>query len=100
VRWFAVNAPLVVRGLVITEDGKRGLKGTWRRHAALWHARPDFLAYDVRDLPSGFAHAQQSRGFPVLTWTISDRARLKRGREHAQGLIAEGEGLELALRTH
>jgi glycerophosphoryl diester phosphodiesterase len=100
VRWFALNAPQTVRGLVVTEEGQKGLKATWRRHGALWHAKPDFLAYNVRDLPSGFAHAQQSRGLPVLTWTVSDRARLRRGREHAQGLIAEGEGLELALKTH
>ncbi|MEO6153849.1 MAG: glycerophosphodiester phosphodiesterase family protein [Croceibacterium sp.] len=100
VRWFARNAPAVVRGLVASEQGQSGLKGRWRRHAALWQARPDFLAYDVRDLPSRFAFSQQERGVPVLTWTVSDRPRLQRGRAHAQGLIAEGVGLQLALATH
>ena len=30
----------------------------------LWRARPDFLAYDIRDLPSRFAAAQRRRGLP------------------------------------
>ena len=43
------------------------LKG---REGTLWHARPDFLAYDIRDLPSRFAAGQRRRGLPVLTWTV------------------------------
>ncbi|HKY80169.1 MAG TPA: hypothetical protein VJM09_01690, partial [Sphingobium sp.] len=31
------------------------------RHLSLWRARPDFLAYDIRDLPSRFATAQRSQ---------------------------------------
>jgi glycerophosphoryl diester phosphodiesterase len=98
--WFRKNASNVVRGLVVSEEGGHGRQDRWRRHLALWHARPDFLAYDVRDLPSPFALAQQERGLPVLTWTVSARSSLRRGQVHAQGLIAEGKGLELALATH
>ncbi|MCA1654864.1 MAG: hypothetical protein LC656_12070, partial [Sphingomonadales bacterium] len=50
-RWFARNAPWVLRGLVVTE-AKRRWRGVLARRLALWRARPDFLAYDVRDLPS------------------------------------------------
>ena len=69
-RWFADHAPRITRGLVITEEHARGLRGRAKRHLALWRARPDFLAYDVRDLPSRFAAAQRERGLPVLTWTV------------------------------
>jgi len=69
-RWFADHAPRITRGLVITEEDARGLRGRAKRHLALWRARPDFLAYDVRDLPSRFAAAQRERGLPVLTWTV------------------------------
>jgi glycerophosphoryl diester phosphodiesterase len=69
-RWFALHAARIVRGLVVSEEGKRGLRGRCERHLALWRARPDFLAYDVRDLPSRFAAAQRARGLPVLTWTV------------------------------
>jgi glycerophosphoryl diester phosphodiesterase len=76
--WFARHAPQMLRGLVVTESGRRGARGRIERRIALWRARADFLAYDVRDLPSRFAGAARRRGLPVYTWTVrsgSDRAR-------------------------
>jgi len=91
--WFRRHAPGVVRGLVITEEGARTYSATVKRHLALWRAKPDFLAYDVRDLPSPFAAAQRKRGLPVLTWTVRSPALRKLAAEHADAPIAEGEGL-------
>lgn len=68
--WFAANAPNVVRGLVLTEHGRGGLRGRIERIVSLWRARPEFLAYDVRDLPARAARAARERGLPVLTWTV------------------------------
>ena len=93
VRWFAQTAPRIVRGLVVTEEGHRTLSGRYRRHASLWHARPHFLAYDVRDLPSRFAAAQRARGLPLLTWTVRSEELAERARQHADAPIAEGAGL-------
>jgi glycerophosphoryl diester phosphodiesterase len=89
-RWFARHAPARLRGLVVTEKGRRW-RGLYERHLALWRARPDFLAYDIRDLPSRFATAQRMKGLPVLTWTcrtLTDRARAA---EHANQIIYEAE---------
>ena len=69
-KWFADHAPGVVRGLVVTEENDRGMAGRLRRRLAFRHARPHFLAYDVRDLPSAFAAAHRARGVPLLTWTV------------------------------
>jgi len=91
--WFRAHAPRVVRGLVITEEGARTLSGSARRHLALWQAQPDFLAYDVRDLPSRFAAHQRQRGLPVLAWTVRTPALRARAAEHADAPIAEGEGV-------
>ena len=91
--WFRRHAPGVVRGLVVTEEGARTLSGVWRRHVALWHAKPDFLAYDVRDLPSRFAAAQRRRGLPLLTWTVRNAAQRKVASEHADAAICEGGGV-------
>jgi len=91
--WFRRHAPRVVRGLVVSEEGARTLSGSVRRHLALWHAKPDFLAYDVRDLPSRFAAAQRKRGLPVLTWTVRGSAPRQRAAEHADAPIVEGEGV-------
>ena len=43
-RWFRDHAPRIVRGLVISEEGKGGQRGRLERHIGLWRARPDFLA--------------------------------------------------------
>lgn len=91
--WFARHSPETLRGLVVTEEGSKGLRGDLRRHAALWHARPDFLAYDIRDLPSRFAASQRGRGLPVATWTVRSPELLERARLHADAPIAEGEGI-------
>lgn len=92
-QWFRRLAPHVVRGLVVTEKNARTLSGRVRRHRQLWQARPDFLAYDVRDLPSPFATAQRGRGLPVLTWTVNSAVLRQRARDHADSPIAEGDGL-------
>jgi len=86
--WFARHAPERLRGLVVTEAGRKW-RGLVTRHFALWRSRPDFLAYDIRDLPSSFAEAQRMNGVPVLTWTcrsLEDRARAA---EHASQIIFE-----------
>jgi len=93
VRWFADTARHIVRGLVVTEEGHRTLTGRYRRHASLWHARPEFLAYDVRDLPARFAAAQRARGLPLLTWTVRSEELAARARAHADAPISEGAGL-------
>ena len=91
--WFRRHAPRIVRGLVVSEEDARTLSGDMRRHLALWHAKPDFLAYDVRDLPCPFAAAQRKRGLPLLTWTVRTLALRQRAAEHADAPIVEGEGV-------
>lgn len=88
-RWFHDHAPRIVRGLVITEENDRGLTGRAKRHLSLWHARPDFLAYDIRDLPSGFAGQQRRRGLPVLTWTVRSGDQRESAAQHADQIIYE-----------
>ena len=76
-RWFAAHAPTVLRGLVVTESGKKNLRGRIERRLSLLRSRAHFLAYDVRDLPSAFASAARRAGLPVYTWTVrteEDRA--------------------------
>jgi glycerophosphoryl diester phosphodiesterase len=88
--WFARHAPEVLRGLVVTEQGK-GWRGFVERRLALWRARPDFLAYDIRDLPSRFADAQRDKGMKVLTWTVRTMRDRARAAEHADQIIYEAE---------
>lgn len=92
-RWFARHAPQAVRGLVVTEENERGWWGDLRRHAAFIAARAEFLAYDVRDLPSRFAAGRRARGVPVLTWTVRSPELAARVACHADAAIAEGAGV-------
>jgi glycerophosphoryl diester phosphodiesterase len=89
--WFARHAPARLRGLVVSEQGK-GLRGLVERPLALWRSRADFLAYDLRDLPSRFAQARRANGMPVLTWTVRTMADRARAAEHASQIIYEKEG--------
>jgi len=91
--WFRRHSPRTVRGLVVTEENARTVNGRLFRHWCLWHAKPDFLAYDVRDFPSGFAAAQRKRGLPVLTWTVRSAELREVAGEYADAPIAEGAGV-------
>jgi glycerophosphoryl diester phosphodiesterase len=95
-RWFAKYSPNTVRGLVVTEQKSKSLLGRLQRHGALWTAKPDFLAYDIRDLPSRFAAAQRRRGLPVLSWTVRSAVHRERVAQHADAGIAEGDGIARA----
>ncbi|MFO1261676.1 MAG: glycerophosphodiester phosphodiesterase family protein [Sphingomonadaceae bacterium] len=89
-RWFATHAANVVRGLVITEENEKGWWGKCKRALALRHADPDFLAYDIRDLPSQFAARARAKGLPVLSWTVRRPEHWQSMRQYADAAIFEG----------
>lgn len=84
-RWFARHRPEVLRGLVVTEEG-RPKRGRLKRKLSLWWSRADFLAYDIRDLPSAFA---AGTGLPVGTWTVRTEAQRAIAARHADQIIYE-----------
>lgn len=86
-RWFARHRPDVLRGLVVTEEG-RPERNRLRRRFALWWSRADFLGYDIRDLPSRFAAAS---GLPVATWTVRTDAQRATAAADAEQIIYERE---------
>lgn len=95
-RWFAMQSPRTVRGLVVTEEDDKTIRGAIRRRLWLWHSRAEFLAYDVRDLPSRFAAGQRARGLPLATWTVRNAEQRAVAAEYADAPIAEGAGIEAA----
>jgi glycerophosphoryl diester phosphodiesterase len=86
--WFARHAPQRLRGLVVTERGRKWRGGLARR-LALWRSKADFLAYDIRDLPSRFAEAQRRRGLPILTWTVRSLKDRAKAAQHSDQIIYE-----------
>ena len=96
-KWFADNHPDTPRGLVMSNADTRkivlGLLGPLLRHLALRHARPDFLALDIRDLPNRFAKAQRAHGVPLASWTVRNPELLARALTHVDAAIVEGAGV-------
>ena len=90
-RWFRLHAPQIARGYVVTEENDGGLRGRVKRGLAMRAAHPDFLAYDVRDLPSVFAARVRARGIPVLSWTVRSPDDWAKVQAHADAAIFEGE---------
>jgi len=89
-RWFRTLAPQIVRGLVVTDENRRGPLGLLARHLALRAANPDFLAYDIRDLPNPFVRALRRRGMPVLSWTVRSERDWRTVEAEADAAIFEG----------
>jgi glycerophosphoryl diester phosphodiesterase len=87
--WFAHRVPARLRGLVVSERGKKGLRGRIERRLALWRSRADFLAYDISDLPSSFAAAARRRGVCVYTWTVRTEPERTRAAAQADQIIFE-----------
>ena len=87
--WFAHRSIRRLRGLIVSEQGRRGLRGRIERWVGVRRARPDFLACDIRDLPSAFAAKQRARGLPILTWTVRSEAQRALAAEHADQIVYE-----------
>ena len=76
VRWFAARGSLLPLGLVVSEQGGLTFVQQLKRRLVVRSANADFLALDVRDLPSSLSVRQVARGAPLVSWTIDSAARL------------------------
>ena len=88
--WFARRTPERARGLVLSAQGKPLWRHQIEGALALRIARPDFLAYDIRDLPDIFAARQRARGMPVIGWTVESPGGERALQPHVDALIIEG----------
>jgi glycerophosphoryl diester phosphodiesterase len=95
-RWFARQRPRQLRGLVVTQQGKGRVRGAIARTLAFWLANPDFVACDIRDLPTRFSTCARRRGVPVLSWTVRSAADRARAAAHADQIIFELDDREIA----
>lgn len=92
-RWFAEHEPDVLRGLVVSEQDSRTLMAAIKRKLSVAHARPDFLALDVRDLPSSLARKQAAKGRALFSWTVRSAAQLETALRSGAVPILEGAGV-------
>jgi glycerophosphoryl diester phosphodiesterase len=85
-------APGVVRGLVAERaHGRAGIgrAASYIRHVCA--ARPQFIAYSIRDLPAPVPLAARTLlGVPLLTWTVRSEQDCQRAARWADQIIFEG----------
>ncbi|HEX6957876.1 MAG TPA: glycerophosphodiester phosphodiesterase [Ferrovibrio sp.] len=95
VKWFQKHAPQIVRGQIATDLANMTKGLNWFDKIRLKHALmsgygdPDYLAYDVRDLPSELTAAARRRGIPILSWTVRSATERARAAAHADNIIFE-----------
>ena len=56
--------------------------------------QPDFIAYQILDLPLPWLEAQRKEGMPVIGWTVRAAQQWQTARPHCDNLIFEGIRLE------
>ncbi|MBN9145922.1 MULTISPECIES: glycerophosphodiester phosphodiesterase family protein [unclassified Novosphingobium] len=91
-RWFAQNAPDVVRGMVLESRDMSGWRAKWLMPRRFSAAEIEFLAVDIRGLPHDTV-ARWRETWPIATWTVRRAIQREVALEHADALIAEGDGL-------
>jgi glycerophosphoryl diester phosphodiesterase len=94
VEWFREHAPALPRGQIATRAG--GLKeldasgqAILQRLLEAGYGEPEFVAYDVGDLPSPLTTRAHAQGLPVLTWTVRNAEQWQRAKAHADNPIFE-----------
>lgn len=58
-----------------------------------WKSRPDFIAYELKLLPSAVTTVQRWRGRPLVAWTAETPAEAERARQVADAVIANPASL-------
>jgi glycerophosphoryl diester phosphodiesterase len=94
--WMRRFLPAVPRGLVMTSL-LGGLSFSHHPLLLAAHLLPvirwadaDFLAHDIRHLPSRRSAWMRRHGRPVVTWTVRTRDQLACARAHADAPVFEG----------
>lgn len=99
---LADRAPRLLRGQSAGVDPSLIASRWWYRVAchpsdALWSMRlsnPHFVCFNVDRMPSStVARVRAAR--PVVAWTVRTRAAYERARAHADGIIVEGQAVDL-----
>ncbi len=94
VDWLRAHAPALPRGQIATDAAEYRDRTPLQREQLLQDlaagvGAPDFLAYDIRYLPSDLTRAAREAGRPVLTWTVRTPEQRALARAQAANLIFE-----------
>jgi glycerophosphoryl diester phosphodiesterase len=98
--WIASQKPELLRGqLASTFEGVElaGWKKLLLSNLLMnWTSRPDFVAYELSDVPNAVTTLQRWRGRPLLGWTAENAEDLEHGLETCDSVICNPGALEPA----
>ncbi|MBQ7603006.1 MAG: hypothetical protein IJU58_02580, partial [Clostridia bacterium] len=95
--WFANNAPKYARGLLSSMWRKKNrdvepdipssalVRFATRRLLLFKKAKPDFLNYEIRDLPNRFV--RKHKNIPLLAWVAYNQAEYTDGMTKADNIV-------------
>lgn len=90
---FAESAPRIPRGIfssALRDEGLAFYEVFLLRHLLMnWTAKPDFVAYDIAELPSPGTRLQRMRGRPLLGWTAETEAQATEALRICDGVICD-----------
>jgi len=91
IRRHAPDVPRVQAASSLPENRlPRWLRAVWRGMPLNWWARPQFIAYDVRDYPKPMVRFwSRVLGAPVILWTVESQDKLRMAQDFDCNVIFE-----------
>ncbi len=93
VRWLKLNAPKVLRGQISSRFKEMPVplhyKYMLRNLTLNFTAKPDFINYNIDDLPYLPVELYRNYGIPILAWTVKTKAQLKKAKELCDNFVFE-----------
>jgi len=94
--WFATYAPQHLRGQIATDFIDEGYGLNWKSRRELTNldstaiSQPDFIAYNIQNLPQAAVRQYRASGLPILTWTVRNPDLKARAERYTDQIIFEG----------
>ncbi len=98
IEWFKNNAPEVTRGILSAKFGPDMVDRpkSWIKRYALRNmvfnkrAQPQFIAYNVNDLPTLKVKGKKCKNLPILAWTVRSQTQYLEIVKYVDNIIFEG----------
>lgn len=93
IEWFKNNAPEITRGLLCSKYHKVDNPKSWLKKFALRNmllnkrAKPQFIAFNVQDLPAQILKSKKCKGLPILGWTVKSQAQYLEAVKYVDNII-------------
>lgn len=91
--WFAKNKPGILRGQLSSnfQDVKMSflLKKALQHFLFNWKSKPQFIAYDINDMPNPGIERMRRKGIPVICWTVRSKEEYASVTKHCDNIIFE-----------